>query len=115
MLSFKKLSLVGMAFSQDCCLPPAQCGGLSGTGVCGYLPLSPGQESLWSGACPCPGCLHLTRLVAPAKGILEGPGKQENTRIGPMECQKALHQSTAAGDCSCPGLDGGGVSAGAYC
>ena len=26
--------------------------------VCGYLPLSPGQESLWNDTSPFPGCLQ---------------------------------------------------------
>lgn len=61
----KRLLLVGGAYSQTRCLPSAHCWGCSWIGMCGYLPLSPGQESLWSGAGPCQGCLHIDRLVAP--------------------------------------------------
>ena len=35
------------------------------TAVCAYLPLSPGQESLWSDAGPNQGCLHTVRFMAP--------------------------------------------------
>ena len=37
----------------------------SWTGMCGHFPLSLGQESLWSGAEPCWGCLHTAKPVAP--------------------------------------------------
>ena len=33
------------------------------TAVCGFLPLSPGQELLCSGADPCQACLHTAMLV----------------------------------------------------
>ena len=64
-LSPEKLSLVDRACSQTSCLPLAHCWGCSLTGVCGYLSLSPGQESLWRGAGSCWGCLHTAMLVAP--------------------------------------------------
>jgi len=63
-LSPEKLSFVGRACSQTQCLPLAHCWSHSWTGLCGYLTLSPEQESLWSGTGPCWGCLHTARLVA---------------------------------------------------
>lgn len=78
---------MGGACSQTRCLPPAHCWGLDWTGVCGHLPFSPEQQSLWSEAGPCQNCLQTTRFVAlPLMGsgecVLEGVGLQENQGKG---------------------------------
>lgn len=65
--------------------------------VCGYLPLSPGQESLGvllapvMAACTLPGLGHNFGL-APAKGILKGTGQQGNHvggRVMVLVCEVA--------------------------
>jgi len=61
-ISWKAFFLVSRVCSQTKCLSPAHCWGYSWTGVCRYLHLSEGQESLWSCAGPCQGCLHVARL-----------------------------------------------------
>lgn len=98
-----------------CPLPSA--GGLGGIVMCGYLTLSPGKESLCRGAGPCPGCLHFSRLAAllwvgSSQGHIGGAKSTGKCGNRPMECQEALHQSIAEEHCSCPGLDGGGISVG---
>lgn len=54
--------------------------------MCGYIPISSGQESLWSGADHCWGCLILPGLWhhfgwTLAKGILDGAGPQDNGKV----------------------------------
>ena len=71
----EKLSLVGGNCNQIQCLSLAHCWGYSPTGVCGYLPLTLGQESLWNGDDPFCACLHGWAL---AKEVLMETGLQEN-------------------------------------
>ena len=59
----EKLSLVSGVCIQTRCLSPVHCLGHSLTGVCSYLPLPPGQQSLWNGAGSCWSCLHAASLV----------------------------------------------------
>lgn len=83
-LSLERLLLVGKADRSDACpyivsgaadlvisrtlsvLPVIRFAswGYSEISVCSYLPLSPGQKSLWSGAGPCQGYLYTAKLVA---------------------------------------------------
>lgn len=66
---------------------PAPCWGYSHNGLCGYIPLVPGQESLWSGVVSCCGCLYMSgfwhhiRWALP-KGVLDGTGLQGNVGVG---------------------------------
>ena len=53
----------GQGLQSDQLSAPAHCWGHSQSGVCGYLPLSLGQDSLWSGVGPCMGYLHSARLL----------------------------------------------------
>lgn len=62
---FPCVMLVDGVYRQTRCLSIAHYWGCHQTGVCGYLSLSMKQESLWSGADPCWGCLHTARLMAP--------------------------------------------------
>lgn len=63
MFSPEKLSLVGGATfrSAVCYQPTSGLGRL--TVVCSYLSLSLGQDSVWSGAGSCQGCLHIASFV----------------------------------------------------
>ena len=72
----EKVSLVvGATFRPAVCYQPTS--GLGGlTVVCSYLSLSLGQDSVWSGAGSCQGCLHIASFVkllwlVSAKSVLE--------------------------------------------
>lgn len=60
-----ELLLMGRASSQIKCLPPTHCWSCNQTGVHGYLPLYPGNESHWSSADHCLGCLNNATHVVP--------------------------------------------------
>ena len=83
MLYPEKLLLVGGACSHTRHLAQPTTKATVGLGVYGYLPLSLGQESLWSllapvrTACTLPGLRHHIGWAL-AKGILEGASLHEN-------------------------------------
>lgn len=82
-LSSEWLLLVSGSCTGTRCLSPADFCSCSVIGVCGFPPLSPGQESVWWGAGLSQGCLDAAKLGVlwccgwtAAEGVLEGVGAQ---------------------------------------